>query len=190
MPNMGGVEAEGNFFDQSSMMLGGAIIEELGDKGALVDQMQTTVDRLQRENEDLKQKIQTNNSQLNNASSSGLQSGEQGLIKHIKGALAQFLRNCAVTDRNNEELLSIVFSMMEFTPLEVSEVQTFRQNKSKVGGARANSVSSSGAPGGGTDPSEDEIKKRTSKGLFGMFRKGSKDKRQGTPGADGSLGAG
>jgi len=104
-----------------------------------------------------------------------------GLIRHIKGTLLQFLKNCPVTDRNNEELLTIVFSMMEFTREEIQEVQDYRQLKggNNKGQVRGNSVSSSGGGGIGTDPNEEELKKRTSKGLFGMFRKGSRDKRGG-----------
>jgi hypothetical protein len=45
------------------------------------------------------------------------------------------------------------------------------------GGVRANSVSSGGALGG-TDPGDDEVRKKTSKGIFGMFRKGSRDKKK------------
>ena len=64
-------------------------------------------------------------------------------------------------------------------------MQEFRQNRLRGGGAahgtpgaRANSVSSGGVLGG-TDPGEDEIKKKTSKGIFGsIFRKGSRDKRK------------
>jgi hypothetical protein len=61
------------------------------------------------------------------ASSSVMNSGEgAGLINHIKGTLLLFLKNCPVTDRNNEDLLSIVFKMMEFTRDEITEVQDFR----------------------------------------------------------------
>lgn len=104
----------------------------------------------------------------------------QATLKHIKGTLLQFLKNCPLTDRNNEELLSIVFSMMEFTKDEIADVQEVRAQKSR--GGRAASVSSGGM-GGGTDPGDEEKKK--SKGIFGgMFSRGkSKDpgsKRQGT----------
>ena len=94
----------------------------------------------------------------------------QATLKHIKGTLLQFLKNCPLTDRNNEELLTIVFSMMEFTKEEIAEVQEYRSLKSK-GGNRAQSVSSGGGIGG-TDPGEDEVRKKTSKGIFGMFSRG------------------
>lgn len=62
--------------------------------------------------------------QQNNASSVLMGGGgdPQGTLRHIKGTLLQFLKNCPLTDRNNEELLSIVFSMMEFTKDEIAEV--------------------------------------------------------------------
>ena len=60
----------------------------------------------------------------------------QATLKHIKGTLLQFLKNCPLTDRNNEELLAIVFSMMEFTKEEIAEVQEYRTLKSK-GATRA-----------------------------------------------------
>jgi|LauGreDrversion4_2_1035121.scaffolds.fasta_scaffold148948_1 hypothetical protein len=70
--------------------------------------------------------------------------------------------------------------MMKFSPREISDVKSFRKNKS----SRGNSVSSGG--GGGTDPTEEDVRKKTKKGIFGMFRKGSKDKRVATPGAEAS----
>ena len=89
------------------------------------------------------------------------------------------MKNCPVTDRNNEELLSIVYSMMEFTREEISEVQDIRHQKNNKAGVRGSSVSSGGAMmAGGTDPGEDEIRKKTNKGIFGIFRKGSRDKRK------------
>lgn len=90
------------------------------------------MEKLQKENEDLRTKLQQSlQNQLQ--SSSQLNSGEgAGLLKHIKGTLLQFLKNCPLTDFNNEELLKIVFSMMEFTRDEISEVQSFRQNRQRV----------------------------------------------------------
>lgn len=41
------------------------------------------------------------------------------LIPHIKVTLIQFLRNVAITDRQNEDLLTIIFNMMEFTNVEI-----------------------------------------------------------------------
>lgn len=110
--------------------------------------------------------------------------GDEGVLKHIKGTLLQFLRQCPVTDKNNEELLSILLSMMECSQQEIQEVHSYRRN-----GKRANSVSSGGAPvGGGTDPNEEDVRKKTSKGIFGLFRKGSRDKR--TEGSAQDLSAG
>lgn len=118
-----------------------------------------------------------------------LNSGESG---HIKATLLQFLRSCPLTERNNEQLLSIVMNMMEFSKEEIGELSEARNVARHSGsaanagkGPRANSVSSGGAPGGHygvgtTDTGEDELKKKTSKGIFGMFsRKGSSQRRDG-----------
>lgn len=107
-----------------------------------------------------------------------------GLLKHIKGTLLQFLKQCPVTDKNNEELLSILLSMMECSQQEIQEVQSYRRN-----GKRANSVSSGGGAVGGTDPTEEDVRKKTSKGIFGLFRKGSRDKRTEGSGQDLSAGS-
>jgi hypothetical protein len=47
---------------------------------------------------------------------------ETTMIAHIKGTLIQFLKNLPLTDPKNEELLKIIYSMMEFTPNEISEL--------------------------------------------------------------------
>ncbi len=85
-------------------------------------------EKLQKECDELRQRLQQSVNQQNNGSSvlmggGGAGQGDpQGTLKHIKGTLLQFLKNCPFTDRNNEELLSIIFSMMEFTPEEKAEV--------------------------------------------------------------------
>ena len=138
------------------------------------------VEKLQKECDELRHRLQKSLNQQNNGSSVLGGGDPQATLKHIKGTLLQFLKNCPLTDRNNEELLSIVFSMMEFTKEEIAEVQDVRNQKSR-GVGRAASVSSSGMTG--TDPGDEESKKK-SKSIFGIFSRGkSKDpggKRQGT----------
>ena len=80
----------------------------------------------------------------------------------------QFLKNCPVTDKNNEGLLTVIFSIMDFSKEEQDEIQEYR----KKGGAqnRGNSVSS------GHVNTEEDIKKKTSKGILGkMFKKKDKE---------------
>lgn len=48
------------------------------------------------------------------------------MISHIKGTLIQFLKNIPLTDSKNEELLKIIYSMMEFTPTEMTELYNNR----------------------------------------------------------------
>jgi hypothetical protein len=73
--------------------------------------------------------------------------------------------------------------MMEFTHQEIADLKDFRSVKSNPKAAsvnsRGNSVSSSGGGVGAssTDPNEEEIKRKTGKGLFGMFRKGGSKTR-------------
>ena len=40
-------------------------------------------------------------------------------LDNIKGTLLQFLKGCPVTDKNNEAILAIVFSMMELSKEEI-----------------------------------------------------------------------
>ena len=91
------------------------------------------------------------------------------MIQHIKGTLIQFLKNTPVTDRNNEGLLTVIFSMMEFQKEEIEEVQEHRRRQ------RCASQSS------GQIDTEEEVKKKTSKGIFGMFKKkGTEGKEHGS----------
>ena len=54
--------------------------------------------------------------ELNRAQSESMdQSEESATIAHIRGNLSQFLRNTPFTDPKNEEMLRIVYSMMDFT---------------------------------------------------------------------------
>ena len=53
---------------------------------------------------------------------------EQTVIAHIKGTLIQFLKNLPLTEQKNEELLKIIYSMMEFTPEEINELYNQRVN--------------------------------------------------------------
>lgn len=53
---------------------------------------------------------------------------EATMIAHIKGTLIQFLKNLPLTDAKNEELLKIIYSMMEFTPNEITELYNQRVN--------------------------------------------------------------
>ena len=50
------------------------------------------------------------------------------MIAHIKGTLIQFLKNLPLTEAKNEELLKIIFSMMEFTQTEIQDLYNNRVN--------------------------------------------------------------
>ena len=68
------------------------------------------------------------------------------------------MKNCPLTDKNNELILEIIFDMMEFTEAQIAEVQDIRKKN------RSASISASGTE-------EEEVKKQTKKGIFGMFKK-------------------
>lgn len=75
-------------------------------------------------------------------------------------------------------------NMMEFSKEEITDLQEARAlsrlalSAGSGKGARANSVSSGGGAGG-TEPNEDDLKKKTSKGILGFFgRKGSSQQRR------------
>lgn len=44
---------------------------------------------------------------------------ESTAIQHIKGTLVQYLKQVPLTENGNEELLKIIYSMMEFAPHEI-----------------------------------------------------------------------
>lgn len=48
------------------------------------------------------------------------------MIAHIKGTLIQFLKMTPFTEKTNEELLKIIYSMMMFTPAEVTDLTASR----------------------------------------------------------------
>lgn len=58
----------------------------------------------------------------------------KSLIPHIKVSLIQFMRNVALTDRSNEDILSIIFRMMEFTDTEIQELKIARLSIKMVKG--------------------------------------------------------
>jgi hypothetical protein len=53
---------------------------------------------------------------------------ETTMIAHIKGTLIQFLKNLPLTDPKNEELLKIIYSMMEFNANEINDLYSQRLN--------------------------------------------------------------
>ena len=86
-----------------------------------------------------------------------LNPSDASVIGHIKGTLIQFLKNTPLTEKNNEELLAIVFKMMEFTKEEIAEIQKYRAEQIK-------------------DPAKDkEVKRKAKKGMLsGMFKRKEK----------------
>lgn len=50
----------------------------------------------------------------------------ENLIPHIKATLYQFLRNIPLSERSNEDLLTIIYNMMDFSVQEIQELKLIR----------------------------------------------------------------
>jgi hypothetical protein len=87
--------------------------------------------------------------------------------------LIQFLKSTPLTEKQNEELLKIIYSMMEFSAAEIQELASARMvlkgGKSQKGNSNGNSRSNTS--NNVTD--EDGTKKKS--GLFGILSKYKKD---------------
>ena len=100
------------------------------------------------------------------------------MIPHIKVTLIQFLRNVSLTDRQNEDLLTIIFNMMEFTEVEIQELKLARINLKMVKGKPQRAASSSVMGGGNSTNSmskDDDGAGKQKKGFFGMFGRKAQD---------------
>lgn len=90
--------------------------------------------------------------------------------------LIQFLRNVAITDRQNEDLLTIIFNMMDFTDIEITDLKMSRMAIKMVKGKQGRAASSSVGMGGGNSTNsmskDDEATGKPKRGgIFGMFNK-------------------
>ena len=122
--NIGGNGDDKNFFNQSSI---DGIIDGLeGDdnQGPSKTALQQKVQKLEQDIEALTNKNKYLSTEMQK--SHALNKTDASVIDHIKGTLIQFLKNCPLTDKNNEQLLAIVFSMMEFSKNEIQEIQSSR----------------------------------------------------------------
>lgn len=83
------------------------------------------------------------------------------IIDNVKGTLIKFLKSCPITEKKNEDLLTVIFSIMGFTKEEIQDVSATR--------TKGRSTSQSGV----TDPDDESKKKK--KGLMGLFGKKEKE---------------
>lgn len=72
---------------------------------------------------------------------------DENPLEHIKGILSQFLRNVPFIDKQHEDLLNVIFNMLNYTETEIQELKISRmgvrlQTKGKP--QRANSRSITG----------------------------------------------
>lgn len=80
------------------------------------------LNKAETENIELQKKLSHAEDQIESLTQQKEQDDEDNgssLIPHIKVTLIQFLRNVGITDRQNEDLLTIIFNMMEFTDTEI-----------------------------------------------------------------------
>lgn len=84
------------------------------------------IKRLEQQLEDIQSKNKTLQTELQK-SQNNLTYSEQGVIDNIKGTLIQFLKNCPMTEKNNEILLEIIQKMMGFSNEEISDLQEKRK---------------------------------------------------------------
>jgi len=97
----------------------------LTQKGELSDRLSKTLDEysaMSSKNEELMNSIKSIQEQK---SQQKMENDEN--ILHIKGTLMSFLQNCPPTNRDNESILSVVYSMLEFSPTEVKQIDATRK---------------------------------------------------------------
>lgn len=68
--------------------------------------------------------IEPDNS-FDSAKSSG--SDYRGILEHVKSTLALYLRKVPIIEASNETMLKIMFSMLKFTPEEISDLEAARK---------------------------------------------------------------
>ena len=93
-----------------------------GNTSATVQKLRQKLMRAENENVELNRKLTIINEENEEIKAKNeLDEEENGgsMIPHIKVTLIQYLRNVALTDRQNEDLLTIIFGMMDFTPVEI-----------------------------------------------------------------------
>ena len=97
---------------------------------------------------------------------------DETTIAHIKGTLIQFLKLTPLTENKNEELLKIIYSMMDFTPPEINDLQSSRM---VLKGSNSKVVQQLASQGSGsrsnTSGISSEGEKKVKKGLLSLFAK-------------------
>lgn len=93
-----------------------------GDQETQVYKFKVAFQRSESECVDLKSKLVRLESQIMEIESQKELDDEdngESLIPHIKVTLNQFLRNVPLIDRQNEDLLTVIFNMMKYTEREI-----------------------------------------------------------------------
>ena len=130
--------------------------------------------RAENENNELNRKLSIINEEVEEIKAAKeLDEDENGgsLIHHIKVTLIQFLRNVALTDRQNEDLLTIIFNIMDFTPVEINELKMARSVIKMVKGKVTRAASSSIGPGGNSTNSMSKEEDASGKQQRGFLKK-------------------
>lgn len=99
--------------------------EILQEKGQLSDRLSKTLDEysaLAAKNEALMSSIQSLQDEKNT-----LKMEHADDLQHIKGTLFTFLQSTPMTPKENESVLSVVFSMLQVSPAEIRQIEATRK---------------------------------------------------------------
>ena len=127
MPDLGPRVEEG-LSDQDSILEAVNQIDEGEEERKSIDihdqirKLKQSLQEYEDENSELRAKIDQLESELAEyANQKELDDEDNGesLIPHIKVTLNQFLRNVPLIDRQNEDLLTVIFNMMKYTDREI-----------------------------------------------------------------------
>lgn len=81
---------------------------KLQESEALIISLKTELIKVKQELEDLQQQKEEDD-----------EDSGKSLIPHIRATLINFLRGVPITDKQNEDLLNIIYGMMDFSPTEI-----------------------------------------------------------------------
>ena len=116
------------------------------ENGALSSRLNRTLDEfslISNKNEELKQELLQIQKEMDNIK---LENEEN--MMNIKGTLGTFIQNIPVINKENEAVLSVMFSMLNYEPEEVAQIEAARKKNLALAD-----------------------RKGTTKGIFGLFGK-------------------
>eukprot|EP00347_Sterkiella_histriomuscorum_P022561 403338020 len=94
-----------------------------------LSELENQLSKLEIENQGLSQEVKKLKEDLEKKDQQLFNKEDQGILNHVKGTLIQYLKNCPLTDKNNEILLDVVLSVLEFTKEEQVDLADNRSRK-------------------------------------------------------------